>query len=1453
MPNPDDILKAMRAAGDEFARMADTVEEKLPAIAKSLSRAPRQLQPLIRSLDEIAKKAEGIKLDRLVTELAEADKGAGRFLQTIGKVDKQLQAAARTVATLVSSHRDLSIEAQKSIQAVSSVAEKVNSTIAKSLSKRTSEFKDLNREAEKAIKNFQPPADGGGSGPAKGRPGAHLSDNKDHKERVDLILAQERASRRLKDEFASMEGELSPIKEHFYGIEEGLKGLSGLIIKSKADLSNLSPEGMLEWGKSAVDQIDQLIASSEKFPGLEPMSVSQLKNIRAAAVGMNDMTENADGMRGVMEGVGKQLEEVKSQGRGLNKALLKDIQRLADETGSWYGVSKKNQSELVTWRVKHQKAAERMVERGIRPSWAYAVQLGKAVKSVPIKALADEGKELMGALKGALAQITGIKSLSITGIAKGFLETEDSIIKARQELIEMASASGELSAMWSAGLGAGEIEGEFDKLRDSMNNMLNTWGVTRKDAQASTKALLDAGFSMSSIVGPTLKEGTDSMLGFAKGGEHAMTALDDLGKLTRLTGRSMADISSLAGQWREQLGTTIGQVGDQYLELQGHARRSGMAVGKFMDRVMASASGFVIFGGQIKSVSDTLSTLMSGMQLPPGLAQQVAGDFMDKLRDTTMEEAMMTVGLLGSEGRDAALKSYKSWVDNRGEMLGRVEREIAALESKRASKEIDEKTYSELRGAAENRRKALETEQAKLTSLVAKAEQGDKASLAGLAQAAGRQADMSAVFSKLTADAVATGGIMGDRVREAIAAGKEPAEIMEIMADGFNEQASSGKGLVLLQGRLKDMGYKNEKEFQAVLDGAIGQHRMLKKYGEIVGRAGDHIVQLVKDGGSLEEVTAAIEESVRTPAQLLDNVRKLQAAGFAVPDQVQKKLEEAKKKFIEFEGIDSEKQAEATHAASQAMSAYLKKVIEKPSPPEIDIKEHAKKQTSLQEKINEHLLDIKNKYWKVAIVALGAIALAMKVRALGDLLPGKGMFKKVFKKGGKLLKRFTKGGRVGKLLRGARAATRGGKLAKVGKLASKAKTLASGAAKRGAGMAGKALGAAGKIASKAAVPLVVAAEIIGAGMEVKGIRDAAAASAKERSKALGDSEKEIAEKEARARKRATTKGVVGKAVGQAGGGIGGALSGAAMGAAIGSIIPGIGTAIGGLVGGILGAMGGGWIGKKAGKAIGEGLETEASRWAMKLEELSDLGSVDDVKAAIEEENKRRSSLQAEKMALIEKEINGELLTHGERARLQEIQRDLIDMSRLANLKQIEAMKENEVLQESIEEKMATTAKFKLDAIKKQRALKKKKKTEGLTTDEENELATATEVSKMSHEDIAKYQVSQKKRKERTRLKREQKALSGLTVKTDRDKERLQEIEGIFSSDAEPVAPDALKPPNAADGLDTVEKLSKKAAAVGGKTVVDKSTWNVSINSHSAKELEQTMLKMKVKQEQHQAN
>jgi len=635
---------------------------------------------------------------------------------------------------------------------------------------------------------------------------------------------------------------------------------------------------------------------------------------------------------------------------------------------------------------------------------------------------------------------------------------------------------------------------------------------------------------------------------------------------------------------------------------------------------------------------------------------------------------------------------------------------------------------------------------------------------------------------------------------------------------------------------------------------------------------------------------------------MLKRLQTLQEQGFAVPEMVTMKLEEAKKKFIKFEGIDAEKQAAAMKEASMAQAKFLAGVVEKPKPPEEQLVEHAQDQISQLEVIKHAMEYMKGTYGPAVLAGLAVIKGLMMANQAIDLLGGMKGVKGTLSKGFQKLKDTRFGGRAGRGLQAIKGSRAGQAVARAG---------------RGVGRGASWLATGGKTATKslAKVGGGIAAPLVSgvfAEMELRNKEQAASQDAYERAIAKGKTKSEAKEIAKRAKARSVSGEDIGAATGK--------VAGAAVGAAALAFLGPVGMAIGGYIGAEGGALLGGYIGKA--------FQSEVGEFNKAIEEIVDIGSFDDAIALAKKEEEERDALQAEKMALIKKEAQGERLTSEERDRLRELQKEIIEKERRAEIaKSVAAAKRNEEHQKAYEEQMAPEHKKRLEAIRKERELnRKKKRGEKLTSAEENDLAMAKVMANATDDVLRKLLASQEIRtlkKEKAGIER---AAGGQLSKADienikeidkrmaalkkvqfatkePDKDILQVAGGgvAFLSPGDvvtqakslaqvisggpgqlvqgagPAAPGAgpfgdnakwasenatLLREYEANMSDEAKarlaEIRKKRGVMapeqpGGKGTVDNSTWNVYINSRAEKEIEEAVLKVLIKHQQRLVN
>jgi hypothetical protein len=988
LPGADDILGAMREAGAEFARMADAMESRLPAIGEALSKAPAHLKPLKDGLEEVARIAAGIGVDRLVDQLGEAGSASSALLKSMVAVQDSLDAVAGKAAGAASAYFDITAEAKKSARQVDELAARMDK-FGDSLAKRNDQAEELHRRVKDAAEKFTPPrADAGGMPRRNASAAVGDESAKMVAGLVEQMLAAGKTSKEIAEMmgmFRDMSTSVVGVQHQFAKLETAVQALSGPINQARADLGKMAPEAMAAWGKSAAEAIGDMARQAEAMPDISPVDASDLRRLQTALATMDKMADKPDDMRKAMSRFRKQIEAVKNVGSAFNRELGQQIEHLSDETRRWYGLSFKDQREIAGWQAKHIRAAELNIQKGMNATYAYGAELWRAMKDSPVRALSGAVDELRKLTKGLITDLTGVGEFTYSGLAKAFIAVGDDIKKDRQELMKLTADAGLLSSMFQAGMGADELTAEYDKLRQSMNNMLGRWGKTREESVASMRALTDAGFSMSSILGPTLKETEGGLWAFARAGEYAMTGLEELAKVSVVTGKDMGEVAAMAGQWREKLGVSISEVGETYLELESAARRSGLSVGKFMDRVMSSASGFVLFGGRVDEVADSLSGLMAGMRLPPGMAADIAGDFMQRLSGMTMEEATTAVAFVGKAGTDAMLKSAQAFKDQRSKDVEQTKREMEKLDAS-GLQTTDADAYSRKRGELAARLEKSEEDSNQYAALLLKASQGDALATSRLLQLEGQKGHASAARLKLHA-AIKTMGVKEEDLL------KKGATVEEGILAEMIAMEQSGASTWLMEEKAKEAGFKNWTEMKEIVRGQARTAKTTREWAKSLGMSSKEeqkAFSTMAETGDLEGLARTLQQKA-SPDELVKKMQELRGKGLAVGDSTIEDMEKGKKEYdaaVSSFGKESDQAREAAERMAKTAAESIAGAEKKKMPTDVKIAAEAEKQTSTQAKILESLDSLRKWLGGTLIGVMFAIKAAIDI---GQLLSKSGM------------------------------------------------------------------------------------------------------------------------------------------------------------------------------------------------------------------------------------------------------------------------------------------------------------------------------------------------------------------------------------------------------------------------------------------------------------------------------
>lgn len=638
MAGADEILVAMRQAGQDFARMADTIESRLPAVTDALRDAPAAVRPLITALTKAADAAGKINLSSLITDIDTAEARAGALLKAFGNVQDTVQRI--DVKSVVSDLDQASASGSKLAGTLGTVAAETRKQGVE-LRARNEELAAINDTARKAA-NATP------------------------------------LSEALVGDIGDFDAVAQVVSQQFQGFESVVKGLGAVL---EADATS----NMKEFQEMAVSTLSvvasEIAAMEEHGMSFGEMGSEELEKLRKGIEGLSELdpAEQAEKQKEYAA----QISKTYLLGKKYTKEFANSISKAEQEARDLFGVSPEAQTKLIIDLNKNILVTEQRLKRGDNRFKVMADHI-KGISDAAAEAFPKMTRMIMGAgsaMKDMAKTALGLQGgFGLMSGVKAAMALETKLRDDRRELMQMASEAGKVTSMLGSGLGAADITSEFNKLNNSMDNVLDTWGMTSKDAKSATQALLQAGYSMEDITGATL-DASDGLTGLARAGEYAMSGLQEVGRISVITGLGFQKTAQLAGQWREQLGLSIGEVGDTYQDLQNQARRSGLSVSKFMDRVLATSSGLVLFGGRVEDSAKAMSNLMGKMRVPPQMGAQIAGDFMTDMAKTTFSQALETVSFLGKGGATMVEKEAEAVKQRLAKEAAGIGDEIAKLQA----------------------------------------------------------------------------------------------------------------------------------------------------------------------------------------------------------------------------------------------------------------------------------------------------------------------------------------------------------------------------------------------------------------------------------------------------------------------------------------------------------------------------------------------------------------------------------------------------------------------------------------------------------------------------------------------------------------------------------------------------------------------------------------------------
>lgn len=1297
MPGADELLEAMRKAGQDFAKMADSMETRLPAIMASLSDAATQLKPLTAELTlvqekikDISKAAGKVTFKNLVDELKVTNAGMATFFKSADAVSKKLGKISMKhiqdeIQGVSGSLADMATKTAKAAQSAIREISGMGSALGDTLEERTVQTQKLAAKLKDLGK-------GGGGGGGAGtslevRNAAELTQH--YSNLVEVAHAFAAAGDGGNRALQSLQGYLTGIGQTTISVDDDVtdlvnsyKALGPAIGEARDNAEKLaSGVGLDEWKKSSEDalkSIEEATVDIQKRSGIDLGHGEWIDNLKK-----NIKSLGTDSGPEAFDAVAKEMEKLKATTHLISNDMIGDIKKQAEtmEEGILFG--RGQHAKMYKWRKSQEIMHGMLLKQGHGKRMSRLKAWWAAWKDHPLESVRNDIKGIGDALSNS-ARESGLFTKGFVATAKNAMRVRDKIIEQREELMKLTAEGGRMSSLFQSGMGGDAVVAEFDKLNQSMNNLFNRTGMTTKQTREMMGTLMEAGVSMDELTGPTIKAADAQGLLRSKG-EYAMSGLEDLGRLAKMTGRSFGDIGKLAGKWREELGVSIGDVKDTYLDLESQARRSGLSVGKFMDRVMSATSGFVLFGGRAEDVAKTMSDLMSSMELPPSMAADMAKSFTDVMQNTTAIGAMEITAFLGSEGQKYAMTQLDAYVKNLQNQKKTIDAEIATTRTKMlAAKEGSEEREQYASQLARQKRSAqkLGDDLAKKQGLYDKAANNDLGAMSQLIMYQQKSAGAGAAQVRLASMA----GRLSLDIESAMADGMDP---MEAMSKAFDERASTIEGWAQLEGDASVQAMGGVKAVQELLTGQKELVKRTQKAAKLITKSEEEMKVLEKlfQTGTAKQIADAIGENLKTPQEVLENLKKLRdEGGMKVSDAAIKELEKQAKAYEEVKGTGKEAEEKRSEALRKSLEGFGKEITGKFKPP--DIKKDQtdpliKAQQKTQDIIEEHQNALMNKLGWQGTFLIGILA-NTALMAAGSIFKG---FGKKGAKGArrrpprrkspstrkaaqKTVRRAAEGKPAGKLgtarkFAGEKLGKIGEKLGKVGeklgtakkfagkqlgkvgeklgvvkkfagkqlgRVASRAsglipkagigKSLASGASKLMSGGAK----AAAKVGGKK-IPIV--GTIIAAGFAVAEVGSAykeATKAAEEQARAVGKSEEEIAKARSEAGKESIKE--TGSA---AAGSVVGAGAGTALGAALGSFLaPGIGTYIGGMVGGL--------VGEEVGRFIG-GLKPVKKAWSVLVDGAYGIsGAFGKVTGWFTKDAKKLEEAAKKKEAAVTKEI-----------------------------------------------------------------------------------------------------------------------------------------------------------------------------------------------------------------------
>lgn len=503
------------------------------------------------------------------------------------------------------------------------------------------------------------------------------------------------------------------------------------------------------------------------------VSASSIKKIVSDNTEILEKIKDKVEVQKLLEGFDKKTIKAKEKELKLEEKLSKEEKRqaiLAKLQGAPIGFFRRRQ--IANEATGTSGIGERMTGAAAIPGKMFT-GMGKAVKGVT---------SLFGKLVGAISTI--LPPLAILGggflaFGAALLMAEKRIKEARREIIGMAAETGELDQQIIGTSKSISVAGsKVDVWRRRTESYVNVFGLAIETARQHVGEVVKAGFTITETFERVGKSGLDNFSAI-----YAQSVM---------AGKEFAGMVGIAGQLREEFGSSMDESVGAFIKFRKNARESGISTSRFFDKVMNVASGMGIYGHKIEEISQGFADLSENMRLPEKATTEAAARLIGGFKDLTTEQQVLiaqttTVGnkMMG------LLKDFRTGGPAAADAMAKLEKlGIDEKEAKRLSKITDP-----LNRAIQGMRALAPAEQF-------------KARFEALTKAAGIPIDINNDSIQDIDDVLQSNTYQLEKMGEKFGFSKEDIIALQSLTQGLSENVKAQK-------RIEDLG---EMDFKTLKD-----------------------------------------------------------------------------------------------------------------------------------------------------------------------------------------------------------------------------------------------------------------------------------------------------------------------------------------------------------------------------------------------------------------------------------------------------------------------------------------------------------------------------------------------------------------------------------------------------------------------------------------------------------